>query len=431
MVTIRYLIKTLHNMRILFLTNFYPPHELGGQGRSCQSVVEALLDRGHQGIVLTSRHGSSQENSEDGLVYRWLFLEMELAPWRNFFSFYQWKSREAQNLEYFEILIEKLDPDIIFVWGMWNLPRSLPEYAEKRLPGKVIYRFADYWPILPSQLELYWREPGRHWFSEMAKRSLRPHVLSQLTKEDSYPKCRFEHAYCISNAAKKKLLDEGVPINNAQIIYNGIDVSLYIDGKANDCGVKSNKKWLLGFVGRLSPEKGVDLAIEALGKLVFDYGLNDLNLDIVGAGHEDYEQYLRRSVLNLGLESHVSFVGKALPKQMPAIYRQFDLLLFPSTWEEPFGLVVLEAMVSGVVVIASDEGGPAEIITNNENGVLFSRGDADDLAAKTALVISNDHLFSHIAEAGPQLVMKRFNLNRMIDDIESFLYQIFKSETLD
>ena len=153
-------------MRILFLINFYQIHGSGGQDLSCQQVISGLKLRGHTTLVLTSMHGTNNvpsELEEEG-IYRSLYFEMDLVPWRHSITFFtRRKAREKHNLQVFELVLQQFDPDIIFIWGMWNLHYSLPVLAEARYPHKVVYRFATYWPTLPSQHEFYWRTPGRKW----------------------------------------------------------------------------------------------------------------------------------------------------------------------------------------------------------------------------------------------------------------------------
>ena len=161
-------------MKLLFLTNFYPPASRGGYEQWCQEVAEGLRNRGHDILVLTSRYGQDQdEKAEPGGIQRKLHLEMDLTPLLHSLRFFVGRvTRERANLAYLRQLIEDFAPDIVFIWGMWNLPRSLAESAEDMRPGRVVYYVADYWPTLPSQHEFYWQSPGRHWATQFPKRLL-------------------------------------------------------------------------------------------------------------------------------------------------------------------------------------------------------------------------------------------------------------------
>src|SRR3712207_2516790 len=113
-------------MRILFLINFYQIHGSGGQDLSCQQVVSGLKQRGHTTLVLTSMHGTSNVAIESDGIYRSLYLEMDLVPLRHSITFFtRRKAREKHNIKCFERVVEQFKPDIIFIWGIWNLPKSL------------------------------------------------------------------------------------------------------------------------------------------------------------------------------------------------------------------------------------------------------------------------------------------------------------------
>ena len=200
-------------MRILFLTNFYLVHGSGGEEQSCQQVVEGLKDRGHTTLVLTSMHGTDNVSVEANGIYRSLYLEMDLVPfWHSVTFFTKRKAREKHNLQMFERVLQQFDPDIIFIWGMWNLPYSLPAFAEAKFPHKVVYRFATYWPTLPSQHEFYWRAPARNWYSRVIKQTLGRIALAMLSKETQKGPLAFRHAICVSAATRDVLVKAGVPV---------------------------------------------------------------------------------------------------------------------------------------------------------------------------------------------------------------------------
>ena len=112
---------------------------------------------------------------------------------------------------------------------MWNLPKSLPAFAEARYPDKVVYRFATYWPTLPSQHEFYWRAPGRKWYSRLPKRVLGHFALAMLAKEAQQYPLTFKHAICVSAASRNILVEAGIPVSNARIIYTGLDVQQVLE----------------------------------------------------------------------------------------------------------------------------------------------------------------------------------------------------------
>jgi glycosyltransferase involved in cell wall biosynthesis/GT2 family glycosyltransferase len=411
-------------MRILFLTNFYLPYGFGGEDQSCRQVVEGLKQRGHTTLVLTSMYGTHNVPLEADGIYRSLFLEMDLVPRRHSITFFtQRQAREKHNVHCFERVLEQFKPDVIFIWGLWNLPWSLPALAEARYPERVVYRFATYWPTLPSQHEFYWRAPARSGYGWIRKQVLGPLALAMLARERR-PPLTFKHAICVSAATRNTLVEAGIPVAHARVIYTSLDPKPYQDQPPNHSAGSDDHHLKLLYAGRLVPEKGVDTAILALEKLVRGYDLRTVRLSIAGSDSAGYEDYLRRLVTQAGLEEYVSFLGHVQPDQMPRFLKQFDLLVLPSVWPEPFSRIVLEGMISGLVVVATPNGGTAEVLTDGENGLLFAPGDADDLAQKIVVLEADPAFRQKLAWAGQRTVVERFTGTRMLDETERYLQDV-------
>lgn len=128
-------------------------------------------------------------------------------------------------------------------------------------------------------------------------------------------------------------------------------------------------------VSRLKPHKGVHLAIEALARLPDE----QYTLQIVGDGPPEYEKYLRERARALGVSHRVVFRGAVPPDQVASVYRSSDLFLLPS-YEEAFGIVLLEAMAAGVPVVASRVGGIPDVVEDGVSGKLVPPGDPEALA---------------------------------------------------
>ena len=419
-------------MRILFLTNFYLVHGSGGEEESCRQVVEGLKQRGHKTLVLTSMHRSNNLPVEVDGLYRSLYLEMDLVPLRHSITFFtKRKAREKHNLQVFERVLQAFDPDIIFIWGMWNLSYSLPAFAEARYPHKVVYRFATYWPTLPSQHEFYWRTPGRNWYSRLPKQLLGSIALAMLTKEDPKVPLAFRHAICVSAATRNLLVEAGVPVSHARIIHTGLDVKHYVKGNAQHSPQHEDQILKLLYAGRIYPEKGIDTLIDAMQKLVFSQGKRNIRLSLAGSGSVEYEYHLRQFVNQAGLTDYVSFLGWVPPDEVPGLLSKFDVLLLPSIWPEPFSRAVLEGMISGLVVVATRTGGTPEIIVDGENGLLYMPNDSDDLARKIIHLVNDPESRKQMRSAGRQTVLEGFTMTKMMDEIEGFLQNVAHVSTTE
>lgn len=415
-------------MRLLFLTNFYPPASRGGYEQWCQEVAEDLRDRGHEVVVMTSTHGQTELlEPEPAWIRRELHLEMELASLRNSLQFFtSRKARERENLIRLRQLVASFGPDAVLIWGMWNLPCSLPALAEKLKPGRVAYYMGDYWPTLPSQFEFYWQAPARNWATGVPKLLLKP-VADRILAGEKPPALRFEHVIFPTAFMQAELKRKGVSPQETRIIYGAIDTSRYPYRNGLSEAEPDDLLSLL-YIGRLTPDKGAHTAIEALGYLARQCGFNQLKLTIVGTGEPDYEAHLRQLARQEKIESAVTFLGAQPKEAIPALYHQADIFLFTSIWPEPFGRVLVEAMASGVAVVGTATGGAAEILVENQNALLFAPDDAVGLATQVARLVESPSLRQQLTKAGRQTALAKFDLQRMTTEIETYLRLIVNSQ---
>jgi glycosyltransferase involved in cell wall biosynthesis len=410
-------------MRILFLSNFYPPASRGGYEQWCQEVTDGLRSRGHDVIVLTSDFEKDPlPNPDPAWVRRSLHLEMELASLKNAFRFFTHrKHREKQNLKHIRETIQNFKPDVALIWGMWNLPYSIPALVEELLPDRVAYYMGDYWPTLPNQFENYWNAPPRSKITGLPKLILKPFALQILAREKR-PQLKLTHVLFPSLFMQNEFKRKGSLPPHTKIIYGAIDTRPYLNDHKN-----SNSKLALLYIGRLSHEKGVHTALQAVAQLVHRNKFTDLHLTIVGDGEPDYVSYLHELVAQNSLASFVDF-QPAQPKQaLPALYQNADIFLFTSIWAEPFGRVIVEALASGVAVIGTQVGGAAEILSENENALTFAPEDVDSLASQIKKLSDSPELRMKLAQAGRETAVHKFDLQRMTSEIETYLETLTRS----
>lgn len=321
-------------------------------------------------------------------------------------------------------VISDFRPHIIFVWGMWNINHSLAVFAEARCPGRVIYRFADFWPTLPSQHQDYWSARGKHWFSRLPKRLIGMLALKLLARDAPSPLPKFEHSYCVSLATRQTLLEAGIPIEHAKVIHTGIDVETFTKNRFSIRKNAENTKISILFVGRLAPEKGIETTIKAIRTLILGLGHKDIVLNIAGTGSKEYENFLKQMAYQDELSDTVCFLGRITTEGIPALYRESDILVVPSEWQEPLSRVLLEGMASGLAVISTPYGGTSEAIIDEENGLLFTPGDFLDLAREIERLILDPELRRRIAQNARNTVIEKFSETKMLDQIEACLLEI-------
>ena len=404
-------------MRILFLSNFFPPARPGGYTQWCHEVAERLAARGHTIGVLTSCYELAEAPANEQNIYRLLHLEGDLDYYQPLHFFTRWKKQHRENLVFLEDTIRDFAPDLIFVWGMWALSKALPALAEQLLPGRVVYYLSDYWPSAVDMHTTYWQAPAQRWSTQGPKRFLSKVAMSMLA-EEGQPHLRLEQVICVSARVRDLLVEAGLPIQHARIIHGGTDVGRFLDVHQRD--YQFGRLRLL-YAGQLVHHKGVHTAIESMTKLVNQQRIHNVTLTLVGSGHPGYEAFLRDQVKREQLHDFVIFHKPVSKDEMPAILQQFDVLIFPSIYEEPLARVTQEAMAAGLVVVGTTTGGTGEILRNEETGLTFAPEDADGLAEQVTRLLADLDLRCRLAEAGRQTVLESFTLDKMVNEIEAFL----------
>ena len=171
-----------------------------------------------------------------------------------------------------------------------------------------------------------------------------------------------------------------------------------------------NEKIIL-FMGRLVYEKGIQTLIAAMPNILSHY--NDAKLIIAGKGGMIDE--LRNQVNYLGLGNKVYFTGYLKSKDVQRMYKCADVAVFPSTYE-PFGIVALEAMLSGTPVVTSDIGGLNEIVEHGVNGMKSYAGNPNSLADSILALLFDQNLCKTVSKNAKEKVKAQYNWTKITED---------------
>ncbi|MGB8167441.1 MAG: glycosyltransferase family 4 protein, partial [Chthoniobacteraceae bacterium] len=221
-----------------------------------------------------------------------------------------------------------------------------------------------------------------------------------------------------SDFIRQTAVKNGIPTSpNSLVTHWGIDPALF--------PVPPRERWpvrRLLYAGQMIPQKGVHTAIAAFAILAKESGFEDLTLTVAGGGmHPDYERQLQVLPAQLGVAGRVQFPGKVPRADLPAVYAQHDVLVFPSDWDEPFAITPLEAMASGLAVVGTTTGGSGELFHDRETALTFRAGDAVDCARALRELGGNRELFQKITTTGQREVRGKYKLDAMVDKIEQSL----------
>ena len=220
-------------------------------------------------------------------------------------------------------------------------------------------------------------------------------------------------------------------------VHNGVNVQHFSPADKPPAAPGKGEQTIL-FVGRVSPEKGVHVLLEAFRRVLEDRPNTRLEIVgplgaapadfIVGSTDDprvkeldplyrgDYVDSLRKALPD-GMADKVSFVGSIPYFELLDRYRAADVFVFPSVWNEPFGLPVVEAMACGVPVVATRSGGIVEIVKDGETGYLVERGNAAELAGAIMKLLRDDARRLAMGKAARQRAVEMFTWERVAEEL--------------
>lgn len=235
-----------------------------------------------------------------------------------------------------------------------------------------------------------------------------------------------------SIATKNALIKCGVINRKIEVIYNGFDVKripLRIQDDSlgqklrNELGFTASP--IIGMFGRLSKWKGQHVIINALELLP------DAQLIIVGEAIYDNHEYkyeLIKRARELGISDRIRFLG--LRKDVSALMAAVDVVVHTSIEPEPFGRVVVEAMLQQRPVVATGLGGVTEIINHGVSGLLVKPNDPSVLAESVQLLLQNKLMADELAVAGHAYVSMNFAIDEMAQKIQAVFYDLSVKSSL-
>jgi glycogen(starch) synthase len=222
------------------------------------------------------------------------------------------------------------------------------------------------------------------------------------------------------SAAILNVAQAAVPeiVSRSSVIYNGRETS----------SVKVNT---LPFhppvvlcVGRLVVEKGFDLALSAFALVKAHFP--EARMVVVGDGPVRRE--LQQQAVALDLRSSVEFIGSVQPDVVPQIVNAASVVVVPSRWEEPFGLVALEAALMGRAVVATRGGGLPEVVVDRKTGMIVERENSRAIAEAIIYLLSHPEITEKMGRAGRSRARKIFAWPRFVDAYDKLYRKLITEE---
>lgn len=351
-----------HVLRVLMVGALYPPHYQGGYEVVWQSFAQHMRTQGHRVRVLCTdvrMSGVPLDAPEDEDVYRELDWRLHgYAPALGRFARYR---RERHNAVVFVRHLEEMQPDLVMWWHMFGVSLGLLEQGRRRGPPALAVAH-DEWPLYGPNHDV--------WVTTWRARPLSRAVVTRLTRLPAQIDVMGTATWSFNSQwlRDRVLCQAGKPARDlTSVVSPGIAPRLFREASVRDWSGR------LAYVGRIDERKGIGVAIDALEHLP------GATLTVTGGGDDNHLTELRLRAAERHVSNRVTFAPAVPRDRLAEVYTAADVVLFPVTWHEPWGLVPLEAMAVGRPVIATGTGGSAEYLRDGENALLVEPGDSQAL----------------------------------------------------
>jgi len=230
---------------------------------------------------------------------------------------------------------------------------------------------------------------------------------------------RAHRIIAVSRAAKAFI--EHFTSSPISVIPNGVNTEKFFPAKDKEelkekFGIKGD---VVLYVGRMSYRKGAHVLLNAFSSI------QDATLVMVGTG--EMLPFLRAQAKLLGIEERVIFTGYVNEEKLCEIYRMADVFVSPSITSEAFGIVILEAMASGVPVIASDTGGVREVVAENDVGVLVPPENELELRKALKMILKSQNLRDYYGDRGREVAERKYSWRIISSRIEETYNEVLSS----
>ncbi|HEX6506348.1 MAG TPA: glycosyltransferase family 4 protein [Chloroflexota bacterium] len=376
-------------MKILVISNLYPPEIVGGYEIQCSQAVAELRRRGHDVVVLTSipRRPVGQSPSH---VLRLLgtpdVYSRERADLKS--PFWEFEAN-LLNVENVFLLLEVLrdwEPDVCYLWNLVALGGLGLIAALEYLGVPWVWHLGDAVPALLCNFD------------------------GQLPALGEVMGSRFSGRFIACSQTVLASVERLVHIEGRTRILPNWTMNTVPMVERDYFGGEHLK---LAFAGRLAEEKGIFLVLETAAQLLAS-GYSNFSLDIIGAGLLD-EVVARIS--ELGIEKHVSLMGWHPPAEVKRHLQQCDVFVFPASAEDPMPLAALEAAAVGCVPLLPWLSGVSEWLVDGVHCLKAERS-PEGFAEVIRAVMDGDIDLSQLSRHGAKAVHESFDIEAVMPDVE-------------
>jgi glycosyltransferase involved in cell wall biosynthesis len=424
-------------MRILYLTNGYPPRQNAGTETYTAGIATRFARRGVEARVVCGGDWDSGPSSfngiavseHEGVEVQRLNLNWTIGSNPNRALYYNSRIAEVVGE-----LLEMHRPDVVHVTSCYTLSASVLQ-AVKRQGYPLVITLTDFWFLCPrvsllrsdgvvcdshtsawTCLKCSMAESGLfqrylHFLPEAIGRPL----LTTISQTPLLARQRGFRGLALDMQERKPLLirlldladvviapskflaqmySPHLPQKSIQVVEYGHDLD-WVTGVRRPVGGLP----VFGFVGRLTHSKGAHIFAAALRNLGQEIGIEG----VIWGDPEQEPEYMQTVRETITPQTPVRFCGKFGRAEIGSVYGAIDVLVVPSLWYENNPLVIQEAFAAGVPVIASNLGGMAEFVQHGENGLLFEPGNVADLERSMRRFVDEPELLGRLQRNLPRV----------------------------
>jgi len=396
-------------MRILVITDGYPPADRAASDFGCRDVVEGLIGKGHEIQVLAG--GSLPgKTPEAGLIHRRLFRDRsDLMTWGDVFR------KEVVNQTALREFVREFQPEVALFFDFSRASASLPLLAGDLGIPACLHVGGD--GLATWEKDRWYREQPR---GKGGRRAIR--YLSRRFGLAGFPRPLHEiPAIFTSRYLREATERAGKSSPQPAVIFPGIDIRRFPLKK----DARSEPARLL-FLGPIGPQSGIDVAIQALGVLKREPCFDGLTLTVAGPfpGLPEIVASYQNRAASAGVLRDVSFADYSPDRSSPDFYLAHDLFVYPAARVESVTPSLLEAMACGLGVVSTATGGNAEVLEDRVNALVIPP-ENPELCAQGLRRLLNDSALEKILRVGARrTVEEKFRLDREVEAIENVLSEI-------
>jgi glycosyltransferase involved in cell wall biosynthesis len=402
-------------VRILVVSNLYPPIVAGGYEVECATVVQRLRDR-HDVTVLASRHRAGEAPSQPGVRRELALLE---ASWRGTLRA---PAAALHGAEAMRRALAATAPDLVYVWNGSQLPGAALRVAlDSGRP--VAFRICEAW-----FRGLFTGPDGDQFLRHVAGTTGRRRLLDPVARTvNRHPRLRLDPdrrspaAVCWNARALQERV--GMPPAVRPVLETVLH-SVAVRGPVFAAAPRRPAEGppLIAYVGRVDRLKGADVAIRALGRLRREPDLAQARLVLAGPPDPGFDGELRAAMAAWDVPpSAVERPGPLPAEDVVGLLARAHAFVVPSNWFEPFPQVLIEGAFARVPMVAAAVGGIPECFQDPDHLLLFEGGDDAGCAAALARVLREPEAAARRVAAARERAEAEFGLEAYLDATEGFV----------